>query len=121
VRDGEGQTCLWKRSVWGAYRRHFDASKRRVSGPVGWGVNLGAVRRSQQLAYIHARAPSLQTAGDRPRLLPKSVDSEQRGVEAREMLGDLTKVYLCDLQRESVREEEEGATFVATVTTRWPE
>ena len=83
-------------------------------------MNLGAVRRSQQLTYIHARAPSLQTAGDCPQLLPKSIDLEQRGAEAREMLGDLTKVYLCDLQWESVRKEK-GVTFVVTVTTRWPE
>ena len=72
----------------------------------------------RQPAYTLARAPLLQTTGGHPRQLPKSVGLEPRCAEAQETLGDSTEVYLCDLQRNSVREEEEGATFVATVTTR---
>jgi hypothetical protein len=72
----------------------------------------------QQPSYILARAPSLQTSGDHPLLLPKSVDLEQQGAEAQETLGDSTEVYLCDLQRTLAREEEEGATSVVKVMTR---
>jgi len=73
----------------------------------------------QQPAYILAGAPSLRLTGDHLRLLPKSVDLEERcaGVR-RETLGDSIAVTLRDLRRESVREEEEGEMCVVTVMAR---